>query len=140
MLRPQSKGGREPSRRAEGVATHAHGARTFQGESAEIGAARFFRFGNIPNPRNCRSEISESESLSFGNFRIRKIYLIRKYFFAGTFHRTSLGGGPWTPRDSSPRLRIIYNSEIIKLGATFGKIAFGNIVRKQKDSENFRIF
>ena len=44
------------------------------------GPARFFRLGNIQNPRNCRSEISKSENLSFGNFRIRKIYLIWKYF------------------------------------------------------------
>ena len=60
VLRPQSKGGREPSGRAEGVATHAAGAGTFQGESADIGAAQFFvrkysesvklSFGNIPNP------------------------------------------------------------------------------------------
>ena len=87
---------------------------------SEIFRIREIVIRKFPNPKNF---------ISFGNI-----------FFAGTFHRTSLGGGPWTPRDSSPKLRIIYNSEIIKLGAPFGKIAFGNIVRKQKDSENFRIF
>ena len=54
VLRPQSKGGREPSGRVEGVTTHAAGAGTFQGESAEIGAARFFV-----------RKYSESENLSF---------------------------------------------------------------------------
>ena len=37
VIRPQSKG-RDPSRRAEGVATHAAGAGNFQAEPAALGA------------------------------------------------------------------------------------------------------
>ena len=45
------------------------------------GPARFFRFRNIQNPRYCRSEIFRIRKLVIRTFRIRKIYLILKYFF-----------------------------------------------------------
>ena len=55
VLPPQSKGRREPSGRAEGVATHAAGAGNFQAEPAEIGAPQFFElqgFGKIDVRKN----------------------------------------------------------------------------------------